>query len=108
MSRKLKILTILGARPQFIKSATVSRAISLQNEKGHLRIQDVIVHTGQHYDFKMSNIFFDEMNIPHPDYQLECGNLNHGAMTGRMLGENEEIILKEKPDHVLVYGYIND
>lgn len=107
MTGRLKILTILGARPQFIKAATVSRAISLLNEKGHLRIQEVIVHTGQHYDFKMSNIFFDEMNIPHPDYQLECGNLNHGAMTGRMLGEIEEIILKEKPDHVLVYGDTN-
>ena len=107
MTGRLKILTILGARPQFIKAATVSRAISLLNEKGHLRIQEVIVHTGQHYDFKMSNIFFDEMNIPHPDYHLECGNLNHGAMTGRMLGEIEEIILKEKPDHVLVYGDTN-
>ena len=107
MTGRLKILTILGARPQFIKAATVSRAISLLNEKGHLRIQEVIVHTGQHYDFKMSNIFFDEMNIPNPDYQLECGNLNHGAMTGRMLGEIEEIILKEKPDHVLVYGDTN-
>jgi len=107
MSSPIKILTILGARPQFIKAATVSRAISLHNEKGYLRIQEVIVHTGQHYDFKMSNIFFDEMNIPHPDYQLECGNLNHGAMTGRMLGEIEEIILKEKPDHVLVYGDTN-
>ena len=107
MSGKLKILTILGARPQFIKAATLSRAISLQNEKGNDTIQEVIVHTGQHYDSKMSDVFFDEMNIPHPDYRLECGNLNHGAMTGRMLEGIEELILKEKPDYVLVYGDTN-
>jgi len=97
----------LGARPQFIKAATVSRAILLHNGKNDDSIQEVIVHTGQHYDSKMSDVFFDEMNIPHPDYQLKCGNLNHGAMTGRMLEEIEELILKEKPDHVLVYGDTN-
>lgn len=107
MSSTLKILTILGARPQFIKAATLSRAISLQNEKGNDAVQEVIVHTGQHYDSKMSDVFFDEMNIPHPDYRLECGNLNHGAMTGRMLEGIEELILKEKPDHILVYGDTN-
>ena len=107
MSSTLKILTILGARPQFIKAATLSRAICLQNEKGNDAVQEVIVHTGQHYDSKMSDVFFDEMNIPHPDYRLECGNLNHGAMTGRMLEGIEELILKEKHDHILVYGDTN-
>jgi len=107
MSRKLKILTILGARPQFIKAATVSRAISLQNEKANGEIQEVIVHTGQHYDSKMSDIFFEELNIPHPDYKLECGNLNHGSMTGKMLEGIEELVIKEKPGHILVYGDTN-
>jgi UDP-GlcNAc3NAcA epimerase len=107
ISSPIKILTILGARPQFIKAATVSRAISLQNEKANGEIQEVIVHTGQHYDTKMSDIFFEELDIPHPDYKLECGNLNHGSMTGRMLEGIEELIIKEKPDHILVYGDTN-
>lgn len=107
ISSPIKILTILGARPQFIKAATVSRAISLQNEKANGEIQEVIVHTGQHYDTKMSDVFFEELDIPHPDYKLECGNLNHGSMTGRMLEGIEELIIKEKPDHILVYGDTN-
>ena len=70
-------------------------------------IQEVIVHTGQHYDTNMSDIFFEEMDIPKPQYSLDCGGLEHGAMTGRMLEKIEEILEKEKPDWVLVYGDTN-
>ena len=73
----MKILTVLGARPQFIKAATVSRAIKNYNaDTGHF-IQEIIVHTGQHFDSNMSDIFFKEMDIPSPDYKLECGSLGH-------------------------------
>lgn len=98
----MKILTIVGARPQFIKAATISRAISERDE-----VQEVIVHTGQHYDVNMSDIFFEEMSIPKPHYRLDINGVGHGAMTGRMLEEIEKIILKEKPDWVLVYGDTN-
>jgi UDP-GlcNAc3NAcA epimerase len=103
----LKILTVLGARPQFIKAGTVSRAIRDHNLSSSSSLREVIVHTGQHYDTKMSDIFFDEMDIPRPNYRLDCGNLGHGAMTGRILEGIEELILKEKPDLVLVYGDTN-
>jgi UDP-GlcNAc3NAcA epimerase len=76
----MKILTILGARPQFIKDAMVSREI-----KKYSDIKEVIVHTGQHYDINMSDIFFEHMKIPKPDYYLGINSLNHGAMTGRMM-----------------------
>lgn len=99
----MKILTIVGARPQFIKAAAVSRAI--RSTKG--KIQEVIVHTGQHFDANMSDVFFDEMDIPKPTYNLDIHGVGHGAMTGRMLEGVEEIILKEKPDWVLVYGDTN-
>ena len=103
----MKILTILGARPQFIKAATVSRAINEFNANERRLIKEVILHTGQHYDTNMSDIFFEEMDIPSPDYKLECGGLGHGAMTGRMLEKIEEIIEEEKPDWVQVYGDTN-
>lgn len=103
----MKILTILGARPQFIKAASVSRAIRNFNLENTPSIRELIVHTGQHYDAEMSDIFFDEMDIPKPDYKLKCGNLAHGAMTGRMLESIEEVILKEMPYFVLVYGDTN-
>jgi UDP-GlcNAc3NAcA epimerase len=103
----MKILTILGARPQFIKAATVSRIIKESNAAERSFIHEVILHTGQHYDTNMSDIFFEEMDIPRPDYRLDCGRLGHGAMTGRMLEEIEEILEKEKPDWVLVYGDTN-
>ncbi|MBP1670277.1 MAG: UDP-N-acetylglucosamine 2-epimerase, partial [Bacteroidetes bacterium] len=96
-----KIMTIVGARPQFIKAAVVSRA--LQNAG----IKEIIVHTGQHFDANMSDIFFEEMQIPKPDYNLEINNLHHGAMTGRMLESIEKVLLKESPDLVLVYGDTN-
>lgn len=96
-----KILTIIGARPQFIKAATVSREFRKSG------IEEIIVHTGQHFDANMSDIFFTEMDIPEPQYHLEVNSLGHGAMTGRMLEKIEEVLLKEKPDGVLVYGDTN-
>lgn len=98
----IKILSIVGARPQFVKAAALSREIA--NNAG---IEETIVHTGQHFDIKMSDIFFDEMQIPKPKYNLEINSLSHGAMTGRMLESIENIILKEKPSLVLVYGDTN-
>jgi len=98
----MKILTVLGARPQFIKAGSVSREIAKYNE-----IEEVIVHTGQHYDENMSDIFFDEMKIPKPDYFLGIGGKSHGAMTGQMIEKIEEVVLKEKPDWILVYGDTN-
>ena len=98
----MKIVTILGARPQFIKAGIVSREIAKQSE-----IKEIIVHTGQHYDVNMSDVFFDEMKIPKPHYHLNINGLSHGAMTGQMLEKIEEVLLKEKPDQVLVYGDTN-
>jgi UDP-GlcNAc3NAcA epimerase len=104
----MKIVTIIGARPQFIKAATVSRAIRLYNNKNSVDdIQEVILHTGQHFDEKMSQIFFDEMQIPAPNYNLNINSMSHGAMTGRMLEGIETILLQEEPDWVLVYGDTN-
>lgn len=98
----MKILTIVGARPQFIKAAAVSRVFKKVNE-----VEEVIVHTGQHFDKNMSDIFFTEMQIPQPDYHLDINSLSHGAMTGRMMEGIEKVILDEKPDYVLVYGDTN-
>ena len=105
----MKIVTVLGARPQFIKAGTVSRAIMQHNqlEVGSEKLEEVIVHTGQHFDANMSDIFFDEMKIPKPDYNLNINGLGHGAMTGKMLEKIEEVLLKEKPDWVMVYGDTN-
>jgi len=98
----VKIVTILGARPQFIKAGSISREILK-----HKNISETIVHTGQHYDANMSDIFFDEMKIPKPDYFLGIGGKSHGAMTGQMIEKIEEVVLKEQPDWVLVYGDTN-
>ncbi|MEH6611526.1 MAG: UDP-N-acetylglucosamine 2-epimerase (non-hydrolyzing) [Halioglobus sp.] len=103
----MKILTILGARPQFIKAATVSRAIVGHNESNKDEIREVIVHTGQHFDANMSGVFFEEMGIPSPNYNLGIASLGHGSMTGRMLEGIENIIHREKPYSVLVYGDTN-
>jgi len=105
----MKIVTVLGARPQFIKAGSVSRAIMEHNqsEVGSEKLEEVIVHTGQHFDSNMSDIFFEEMQIPKPDYFLDINGLGHGAMTGQMLEKIEEVLLKEKPDWVLVYGDTN-
>ncbi len=97
----MKILTVIGARPQFIKAATVSNKL---REDGNT---EILVHTGQHYDNNMSDIFFEELGIPKPDYNLNIGSANHGHMTGNMLISLEDIYLKEKPDMVLVYGDTN-
>jgi UDP-GlcNAc3NAcA epimerase len=97
-----KIVTILGARPQFVKAAVLSRII-----KKHNNIEEIIVHTGQHFDSNMSAIFFDEMMIPKPKYNLEINNMSHGAMTGLMLLEIEKVLIEEVPDAVVVYGDTN-
>ncbi|MDC1431902.1 UDP-N-acetylglucosamine 2-epimerase (non-hydrolyzing) [Polaribacter sp.] len=97
-----KIVTILGARPQFVKAAVLSRIISEMNQ-----IQEVIVHTGQHFDTNMSAVFFNEMQIPTPKYNLAIHGLTHGAMTGQMLEKIEAILIDEKPDAVVVYGDTN-
>ncbi|WP_404320070.1 non-hydrolyzing UDP-N-acetylglucosamine 2-epimerase [Malaciobacter canalis] len=102
----MKILTILGARPQFIKAGSVSREIRRVKEEGR-SIEEVIVHTGQHYDTNMSDVFFEEMQIPKPDYFLGIGGKSHGAMTGQMIEKIEEVALKEKPDWIMVYGDTN-
>jgi len=98
----MKIVTILGARPQFVKAGSVSREIA-----NHPEIKEIIVHTGQHFDKNMSDIFFDEMKIPKPDYNLNINGLSYGAMTGQMLEKIEEVLLKEKSDWVMVYGDTN-
>jgi len=95
----MTICTIIGARPQFVKAAVVSRA--LRSIPG---VREVLIHTGQHFDANMSQVFFDEMEIPKPDYNLGIGGGTHGQNTGRMIEKIEEILLLEKPDWVLVYG----
>ena len=97
-----KIVTILGARPQFIKASVVSAAIA-----AHPRLTEVVIHTGQHFDTNMSAVFFSELDMAAPAYQLDIHGGTHGEMTGRMLQEIEKVLLKEKPDAVLVYGDTN-
>lgn len=99
---KRKIITIIGARPQFVKAAVISRVL-LQHEN----VEEILVHTGQHYDHNMSEIFFEEMDIPKPKYNLSINGLDHGAMTGQMLEKIEEVIKIENPEWVLVYGDTN-
>lgn len=98
----MKILTIVGARPQFVKAAVLSRTWA-----DDPNIEEILVHTGQHFDANMSEVFFREMEIPHPKYNLNINSMNHGAMTGKMLAGIEELILEEKPDLLLVYGDTN-
>lgn len=98
----MKIITIVGARPQFVKAAVVSRALSKVSD-----IEELIVHTGQHHDANMSDVFFDEMEIPKPTFNLGIHGLGHGAMTGQMLEGLEAIYRDQKPDRVLVYGDTN-
>jgi UDP-GlcNAc3NAcA epimerase len=100
----IRIATIVGARPQFIKAAAVSRVI--RNDYAG-RISEVLVHTGQHYDARMSRVFFEELDLPPPDHHLGIAGGRHGAMTGRMLGAIETVLLAEQPDIVLVYGDTN-
>ena len=100
----LKIVTIIGARPQIIKAAAISRAIGNHYSN---RIQEIIVHTGQHYDKSMSQVFIDELGIPQPDYNLNIGSASHGVQTAGMITGIEEILEKEKPDYLVVYGDTN-
>jgi len=93
-------MTIIGARPQFIKAAVVSRAFSQHRQD----VREVIVHTGQHYDANMSDVFFEELGIPLPDYNLGVGGGTHGQNTGRMIEKLEGLMMEEKPDWVLFYG----
>ena len=99
-----KILTIIGARPQIIKAAAISRAIENNFTS---TLEEILIHTGQHYDTNMSEVFFKELGIPTPHYQLAIGSGSHGEQTGKMLIEIEKILLKEKPDALLVYGDTN-
>ncbi|MGS2738799.1 non-hydrolyzing UDP-N-acetylglucosamine 2-epimerase [Sinomicrobium sp. M5D2P17] len=98
----MKIITIVGARPQFVKAAIISREFAK-----YKNVKEIIVHTGQHFDQNMSEVFFKEMKIPKPHYNFDINGLSHGAMTGQMIEKIEQILLKEKPDWVLVYGDTN-
>ncbi|MFI5150547.1 MAG: non-hydrolyzing UDP-N-acetylglucosamine 2-epimerase [Bacteroidia bacterium] len=100
----LKIVTVIGARPQIIKAAALSRAIRTRYNG---KIREVIVHTGQHYDANMSQVFFEELEIPRADYNLQVGSGSHGKQTAAMLTGMEEILLKEKPDAIVLYGDTN-
>ena len=102
--KMIKIVTIIGARPQIIKAAALSRAIK---ENFSNEINEVIVHTGQHYDENMSQVFFDELGIPTPNYNLGVGSGSHGVQTSKMIEGIEEILIKEKPDYLIVYGDTN-
>ncbi|NYT78467.1 UDP-N-acetylglucosamine 2-epimerase (non-hydrolyzing) [Alcaligenaceae bacterium] len=98
----MKLLTVVGARPQFVKAGVVSRAIA-----AHPEITEVVIHTGQHFDPNMSDIFFSQLNMPKPDYMLGIHGGTHGEMTGRMLVDIERIIIDTQPDRLLVYGDTN-
>ncbi len=100
----MKILTVVGARPQFIKAAAFSRALLARSVAG---VTEVLVHTGQHYDQKMSDVFFEELGIAAPAYNLAISGGTHGAMTGRMLEALEQVLLEQRPDWVLIYGDTN-
>jgi len=101
-SNPIKVLSIVGARPQFVKAATISRVLQNKSE-----VEEIIVHTGQHYDDNMSHVFFDELEISEPQYNLGIGSASHGVQTGLMLKAIEKVLIKEKPDWVLVYGDTN-
>lgn len=101
----VKVVTIVGARPQFVKAAVLSRKI--KEAKWKNKFKETIIHTGQHYDINMSKVFFDEMKIPNPNYNIKVGSRNHGEMTGYMIIEIEKLLIKLKPNFVIVYGDTN-
>lgn len=109
MNVKLKIITIVGARPQFIKAGMVSKAIQNYNRKSKDKnsIKEIVVHTGQHYDYLMDRVFFEELKLPPPDYHLGVGSGSHGQQTGLMLERIEKVLDKMKPNLVMVYGDTN-
>src|ERR1017187_9091373 len=100
----IKILTVIGARPQIIKSAALSRSI---RKHFSAKLTEVVLHTGQHYDENMSGVFFDELQIPKPDYNLHIGSGSHGKQTSAMILGIEEILEKEKPNALVLYGDTN-
>jgi UDP-GlcNAc3NAcA epimerase len=107
-ARKIRVASIVGARPQFIKSAMISRAIQFHNkQRGSIKLEEILIHTGQHYDDNLSRVFFRQMKIPCPSYNLGVGSGSHARMTAAMLIEIEKTLMKEKPDWVLVYGDTN-
>jgi len=100
----MKIVTVIGARPQIIKAAALSRAIKNNFSNS---LNEIIIHTGQHYDENMSQVFFDELGIPQPNYNLNIGSASHGVQTARMIEGIEEILINEKPDYLVLYGDTN-
>ena len=108
----MKVVTVIGARPQFIKAAVVSRAIQAFNRSSvrigsKKRLREILVHTGQHYDYLMDRVFFEELRLPKPDYHLGAGSGSHAVQTGRMLEGVEKVLEKEKPEIMIVYGDTN-
>ena len=99
-----KILTIIGARPQIIKAAAISRAIKNNFSD---KIEELIIHTGQHYDTNMSEIFFEELAIPRPDFNLNVGSSSHGQQTAKIIEGIEELLLTTNPDGIIIYGDTN-
>ena len=102
--KKLKVLNIVGARPQIIKASAISRAIAGEFSED---IEEIVVHTGQHYDREMSEVFFDELEIRMPDHNLQVGSGRHGRQTGLILERIEDVIMAEKPDCIIIYGDTN-
>jgi UDP-GlcNAc3NAcA epimerase len=96
----MSIVTVIGARPQFVKAAVVERALAARLPQ----VERTLVHTGQHYDANMSDVFFRELGIPAPRHHLGIGGLGHGAMTGRLMERIEELLVRDRPAVVLVYG----
>jgi UDP-GlcNAc3NAcA epimerase len=105
----MKVVTIVGARPQFIKAEAVTRACQRYNQRCRFnrRLQEILIHTGQHYDYLMDKIFFEELDLPKPNYHLGVGSGSHGRQTGMMLERIEAVLVKEKPEVVVVYGDTN-
>ena len=104
MKNKINIITVIGARPQIIKAAAISREIS---KNFNNQINEIIVHTGQHYDKNMSEVFFNELNVPKPDYNLKVGSASHAVQTSNMIMGLESIFLQVNPDYIIVYGDTN-